>query len=258
MKKVLLVLAFSLFSHLSVNAGGLPRPMTDLSADLRNELDRARMNADEYKNLYLEQQAESKKLRSDLDTANQKCNDCYRDKAQLEGTLSSLRTENSDLNRRVGEFKAKADMLAQAPAPQAAKVETKKVEEKAAVDCVGCTGPNCSIFHRVFGTLVGAPVGVIAGTPIGAVRGSIAKGIDYADGFSEYMGPGILGEATGNVSGLAIGAVTGAFTGAAKGFTTGLKYGYSCPFSAQSFSLNGKFIDAYDPYDFSHLKKASN
>ena len=257
MKKIILCLVFlALGSQHSAFAGGLPRPMTDLSSDLRDELERARLNADEYKNLYLDQQAEARKLRTDLDSANQKCNDCYRDKAQLDGSLISLRGENQELNRKVGEYKAKADLLAITP-PVAPKVELKPEVAKADEECVGCSGANCSILHRVFGTLVGVPVGIAAGTPIGAVRGSISKAITYADGFSEYMGPGLLGEAAGNVSGLGVGSVAGAFSGAAKGFTTGVKYGYLQPFSARSVSLNGGFINGYNPYDFSDLKKSN-
>jgi hypothetical protein len=253
MKKIILCLVFLVFGSQQVAlAGGLPRPMTDLSSDLRNELERARLNADEYKNLYLDQQTEAKKLRTDLDSANQKCNDCYRDKAQLDGSITSLRGENQELNKKIGEYQAKADLLA-AAAVAPVKVEAKP--EVADAECTGCNGINCSIFHRVFGTLVGVPVGIAAGTPIGAVRGSLSKAITYADGFSEYMGPGLLGEAAGNVSGLGVGAVAGAFTGAAKGFTTGVKYGYLCPFSSRSVSLNGNFINGYNPYDFSDLKK---
>jgi chorismate mutase len=250
MKKIILCLVFlALGSQQAVLAGGLPRPMKDLSSDLRNELERARLNADEYKNLYLDQQAEAEKLRTDLDSINQKCNDCYRDKSQLDGAIANLRSENQELNRKVGEYKAKTDLLAVAspvvPVKIEAKPEAAKVEE------------DSSIFHRVFGTLIGVPVGIAAGTPIGAVRGSISKAITYADGFSEYMGPGILGEAAGNISGLGAGAIAGAFSGAAKGFTTGVKYGYLYPFTARSVSLNGSFINGYNPYDFSDLKKSN-
>jgi len=249
MKKIILCLVFlALGSQQSAFAGGLPRPMTDLSSDLRNELERARLNADEYKNLYLDQQAEARKLRTDLDSANQKCNDCYRDKAQLDGSVASLRGENQELNRKVGEYKAKADLLAITP------VVSPKIEAKPEV---AEADEDNSIFHRVFGTLVGVPVGIAAGTPIGAVRGSVSKAVAYADGFSEYMGTGLLGEAAGNVSGLGVGAVAGAFSGAAKGFTTGVKYGYLHPFSARSVSLNGGFINGYNPYDFSDLKKSN-
>jgi hypothetical protein len=250
MKKIILCLVFlALGSQQAVLAGGLPRPMKDLSSDLRNELERARLNADEYKNLYLDQQAEAEKLRTDLDSINQKCNDCYRDKSQLDGAIANLRSENQELNRKVGEYKAKTDLLAVAspvvPVKIEAKPEAAKVEE------------DSSIFHRVFGTLIGVPVGIAAGTPIGAVRGSISKAITYADGFSEYMGPGILGEAAGNISGLGAGAIAGAFSGAAKGFTTGVKYGYLYPFTARSVSLSGSFINGYNPYDFSDLKKSN-
>jgi hypothetical protein len=251
MKKIILCLVFlALGSQQMVLAGGLPRPMTDLSSDLRNELERARLNADEYKNLYLDQQAEARKLRADLDSANQKCNDCYRDKAQLDGSMTSLRSENQELNRKVGEYKAKADLLAMAPPPVPVKVETKPELAKLDEEFM-----ESGIFQRIFGTLVGVPVGIAAGAPIGAVRGSLSKAITYADGFSEYMGPGLLGEAAGNVSGLGVGAVAGALSGAAKGFTTGVKYGYLSPFSARSVSLNGSFINGYNPYDFSDLKK---
>jgi chorismate mutase len=250
MKKIILCLVFlALGSQQALLAGGLPRPMKDLSSDLRNELERARLNADEYKNLYLDQQAEAEKLRTDLDSINQKCNDCYRDKSQLDGAIANLRSENQELNRKVGEYKAKTDLLAVAspvvPVKIEAKPEAAKVEE------------DSSIFHRVFGTLIGVPVGIAAGTPIGAVRGSISKAITYADGFSEYMGPGILGEAAGNISGLGAGAIAGAFSGAAKGFTTGVKYGYLYPFTARSVSLSGSFINGYNPYDFSDLKKSN-
>jgi chorismate mutase len=250
MKKIILCLVFLAFgSQQAVLAGGLPRPMKDLSSDLRNELERARLNADEYKNLYLDQQAEAEKLRTDLDSTNRKCNDCYREKSQLDGAIANLRSENQELNRKVGEYKAKTDLLAVAspvvPEKIEAKPEAAKVEE------------DSSIFHRVFGTLIGVPVGIAAGTPIGAVRGSISKAITYADGFSEYMGPGILGEAAGNISGLGAGAIAGAFSGAAKGFTTGVKYGYLYPFTARSVSLNGSFINGYNPYDFSDLKKSN-
>ena len=71
------------------------------------------------------------------------------------------------------------------------------------------------------------------------------------------MGPGILGEAAGNISGLGAGAIAGAFSGAAKGFTTGVKYGYLYPFTARSVSLSGSFINGYNPYDFSDLKKSN-
>lgn len=251
MKKIILSLVCIGLSVNSVMAGGLPRSVRDVSSDLRNELDRARMDADEYKNLYFEQQAESKKLRSDLDSSNQKCNDCYRDKAILDGTVSSLRNENQDLNRKVGEYKAKAEM-ATAPAVIASAVTDKQTVRKVSDSKSVEDDKEMGLFNRVFGTLVGVPVGIAAGAPIGAVRGSLNKAIDYSDEFSEYMGPGILGLAAGNVSGLAIGAVSGALSGAAKGFVSGVKYGYSSPFSAQSVSLNGKFAKEYDPYNF-HL-----
>lgn len=252
MKKIILSLVCLGLVSNAAFAGGLPRSMTNISADLRNELDRARIDADEYKNLYFEQQAESKKLRSDLDSSNQKCNDCYREKAVLDGTVASLRNENQDLNRKVGEYKAKADMATAVVAvePSLNKAKSPVMEPK-----VNSDEHDLSVLDRVFGTLVGVPVGIAAGAPIGAVRGSVSKAVNYADGFSEYMGPGVLGEAAGNVSGLAVGAIAGAFSGAAKGFVTGVKYGYLSPFTARSLSLDGDFIGGYDPYDFSYSKK---
>ena len=93
----------------SAFAGGA-HGMTEVSRDLRNDLERAKVYADEYKELYKEQKEENRQLKSENTNLNNKCNNCLREKAILDGKVSHLTAENKDLNRRVGEWKAKAEM----------------------------------------------------------------------------------------------------------------------------------------------------
>ena len=257
LKKIIVVLAAVSFVS-SPAFAGVANKMTEISHDLRQDLDQAKVYADEYKTLYKEQKEENKKLKSENQSLNTKCNNCIREKASLEGKYNSLSAENKDLNRRVGEWKAKAEMsqpktgVATNTTKHASnihkedEVHSLKGRKNSDTDYVYEAG----LFHRFFGTLVGAPVGAVVGSPIGAVRGSVSKGIDHADDFSDYLGPGIMGEAFGKVGGLGVGSVTGALSGAVKGFANGLVLGYKHPFSAESFSLDGDFIGDFDPYNF--------
>ncbi|NQY79664.1 MAG: hypothetical protein HRT47_05065 [Candidatus Caenarcaniphilales bacterium] len=256
MKKIIVVSLINAVLATNAFAGGT-HGMTEVSHDLRNELEQAKVYADEYKELYKEQKEENKKLKNENMSLNNKCNNCLREKAVLDGKLTSLTAENKDLNRRVGEWKAKAEMsektvIASSKTSHSSKIQRDsdvhqmKGRHNDDVDYVYEAG----LFHRIFGTLVGAPVGAVVGAPIAAVRGSAAKGIDHADDFSDYMGPGTMGEAFGKVGGLGVGAISGALTGAVKGFTNGLVLGYKYPLSAESFSLDGDIIGDYDPYDF--------
>lgn len=256
-KKIIVVSLINAVFATSAFAGGA-HGMTEVSRDLRNELEQAKVYADEYKELYKEQKEENNKLKNENMSLNNKCNNCLREKAVLDAKVTSLTAENKDLNRRVGEWKAKAEMTEKTVVASSKTTrhsneihkETEVHEIKGRhnddIDYVYET----RLFHRIFGTLIGAPVGAVIGAPIGAVRGSASKGIDHADDFADYMGPGTMGEAFGKVGGLGVGAVSGALTGAVKGFTTGLVLGYKYPFSAESFSLDGDIIGDYDPYDF--------
>ena len=233
--------------------------MTEISTDLRNELEQAQVYADEYKELFEEQRDENKKLKAENRDLNTKCNNCLHDKSVLSGQLSSLRSENKNLNQKVGEWKAKAELQEKKLIASAEATTAKPAIDETAAKARSNQDVDYDyqpgIFSRFFGTLVGAPVGAVIGTPIGAVRGGVSKAIGHSDDFSDYLGPGIAGEAVGKVGGLGIGAVTGIVTGAVKGFSQGLVLGYKYPFSSESFSLNGDLVSDYDPYDFSISEK---
>lgn len=253
--KIIVVLFINVVFVTSVFAGGA-QGITEVSRDLRNELAQAKVYVDEYKDLYKNEKEANKKLKNENASLNSKCNNCLREKAVLNGKLNSLTADNKDLNRRVGEWKAKAEVIDKT---LIASSKTKhksgihggsevqmQSEHKDDIDYIYEPG----LFHRIFGTLVGAPLGAVVGAPIAAVRGSVAKAIDHADDFSDYLGPGTMGETFGKVGGLGVGAISGALTGAVKGFANGLVIGYKYPFSAESFSVDGDIIGDYDPYDF--------
>lgn len=91
----------------------------------------------------------------------------------------------------------------------------------------------------ILGSVVAVPIGAM----VGSVRGSVAKSVDYAQSFSEPYTPIV-----GGPLGFATGLVTGAVTGLLKGIFTGLVVGVDKPFSAESISFDGKFLD-YEPYE---------
>jgi hypothetical protein len=93
----------------------------------------------------------------------------------------------------------------------------------------------------------GSLSGLFIGMPVGLVRGSAAKAAELAEVSSDSLGGGVIGKAIGIPGGAILGAVTGAVTGLAKGAVNGLRTGWSDPFSPESYSTDGDFLD-YDPY----------
>lgn len=97
--------------------------------------------------------------------------------------------------------------------------------------------------------ILGSVSGLVVGPIAGLVRGSVSKGVDHADDLSDAMGDGMIGSAIGIPAGGLTGIVTGAVTGIPNGMITGLVKGWEDPFTSESYSLEGKFLD-YDPYHF--------
>lgn len=159
--------------------------------------------------------------------------------SNLQKQVSDLRMDNTVLVKRIEELKTS---VAEKVATEAAKPvkETKKVKESGSGFCLACKVGN------VIGPVVALPVGAVAGT----VRGAANRGTAYADKGSEIMGESLPGQVTGKLGGGILGTVVGAVTGLFRGLYNGLRYGFTRPFSSESFSLAGEFIDGFNPTDF--------
>lgn len=97
----------------------------------------------------------------------------------------------------------------------------------------------------VLGVLTGVPIGLIAG----AARGSTVKSVQYADAWSnEISDTRVVGKLIGVPLGLIVGSFAGGITGGIKGIVDGISIGYNDPFTTESYSLEGDFMDI-DPYD---------
>lgn len=95
---------------------------------------------------------------------------------------------------------------------------------------------------------VASLTGMTVGAPVGLFRGMIAKSVQFASNVDDAFGDNIFSKIIGYPIGIISGAVAGGFTGIFKGAWTGLRSGWRKPFSQESFSLDGDFLD-YDPFE---------
>lgn len=109
----------------------------------------------------------------------------------------------------------------------------------AAITPVRAADPLSSIL----GALIATPISTVSGL----LRGSVAKGSEYSNTFSDELGGGTFGQVVGVPTGMVTGVVTGGVTGLMKGLINGIIVGVDKPFTAESMSLDGEFTD-YDPY----------
>lgn len=100
-------------------------------------------------------------------------------------------------------------------------------------------------FTSILGVVTGLPVGAI----FGGARGSLSKGTEYADAFSDELGDGPLANIFGIPAGMFVGGIAGGLTGLVKGGIDGIKIGAESPFTNESYSVDGDVL-SFDPYDF--------
>lgn len=166
----------------------------------------------------------------------------------LMGELTTVRDENVRLKKENSDLTQKLDALRRSVTKkEVTKEVTKEVvtpvkaryAKKDTGTCLACKVGN------VIGPAFATPVGAVMGT----VRGSVTKGSQYANGASEAMGGSLPAKVVGNVGGGLFGFVTGAVTGLLKGIVNGVRYGFTRPFSPESFSTAGEFAD-YDTFNY--------
>jgi len=97
--------------------------------------------------------------------------------------------------------------------------------------------------------VTGAILGMGIGSASGFMRGSISKSVELASDFNDSFGQGTASNIAAGTAGAVTGLVTGAGTGVLNGMMTGVIEGWSNPFTSESFSIEGRFLD-YDPFEF--------
>jgi regulator of replication initiation timing len=165
--------------------------------------------------------------------------------SNLQKQVNDLRMDNTVLVKKIEELKTSvtekvATEVPQAQAKPKSVKETKSASESGSGFCLAC-----KVGH-VIGPVVALPVGAVAGT----VRGAANKGTSYADKGSETLGESLPGQVVGKLGGGILGTVVGAVSGLFRGLYNGLRYGLTRPFSAESFSLAGQFVEDFNPTDF--------
>jgi regulator of replication initiation timing len=170
---------------------------------------------------------------------------------KLMGELSTVREENVRLKQENSDLTKKLDELRRSVTKKEVVQEVKKeivqqpvTKAKYAKNdsgtCLACKVGN------VIGPVFATPVGGVMGT----VRGSVTKGAQYANGASEAMGGSLPAKVVGNLGGGLFGFLTGAVSGLVKGIVNGVRYGFTRPFSSESFSTAGPFAE-YDTFNYS-------
>ncbi len=96
-------------------------------------------------------------------------------------------------------------------------------------------------------------VGIPAGFFIGGVRGATSKAAEFGSDLSEDLGNDTVAKVVGYPTGIVVGGVTGLVTGVTRGIVDAFYYGINEPFSPESLSVEGDFLD-YDPYDVVNYK----
>ncbi|MEY3370459.1 MAG: hypothetical protein RLZZ361_1129 [Cyanobacteriota bacterium] len=97
--------------------------------------------------------------------------------------------------------------------------------------------------------VTGALLGMGIGSASGFMRGSISKSVELSSDFNDSFGQGTASNITAGTAGAVTGFLTGAGTGILNGMLTGVIEGWSNPFTSESFSIKGRFLD-YDPFEF--------
>jgi hypothetical protein len=123
------------------------------------------------------------------------------------------------------------------------KIITLAMASSVILTVVFCRPAAACPIKSTLGALVGTPIGAIAGL----VRGSTSKGVEYTGTFSDKVGHGAVGKIVGYPTGLIVGGLTGGLSGIVTGVVNGVSKGIDDPFSTESMSLDGDFMD-FDPY----------
>jgi regulator of replication initiation timing len=169
---------------------------------------------------------------------------------KLMGELTEVREENLQLKRENSELTTKLEELRKSVVTKKEVVteEVKPVVKKEPSKYAKKDSGTCLACH--VGNLIGPVFSTPVGGVIGTVRGSVTKGSQYANSASDAMGGSLPAKVVGNLGGGIFGLVTGAVSGLVKGIVNGVRYGFTRPFSAESFSAEGPFAE-FDTYNYS-------
>jgi len=185
-------------------------------------------------------------LKSRIDQLMAQLNQIKSSNSNLQKQVGDLRSDNSVLARKIDELK-----ISVTEKKEVAKT-TKVITKKAAKTTEARTATThfclaCKVGH-VIGPVLAIPVGAVVGT----VRGATNMGVEFSDKGSDALGESLPGQLVGKIGGGAIGAVFGAVAGMFKGLFNGIRYGFTRPFSTESFSIDGDYATDFDPIDFSY------
>lgn len=185
-------------------------------------------------------------LKSRIDDLLAQLNQIKSSNSSLQKQVGDLRSDNSVLARKIDELKTSVTEKKEVRTETTTKeVKTSKVKSAKTEDgtfCLACKVGN------VIGPVFAMPIGAVVGT----VRGATNQGVSLADKGSDALGESLPGQLVGKIGGGAVGAVFGAVAGMFKGLFNGIRYGFTRPFSAESFSLAGDYATGFDPLDYSY------
>lgn len=185
-------------------------------------------------------------LKSRIDELMAQLNKIKSDNSNLQKQVGDLRSDNSVLARKIDELKTSVTEKKEVKTEKIAKTKPSSTVKSAKTSdgtfCLACKVGN------VIGPVFAMPVGAV----VGSVRGATNKGVEYSDKTSDALGESLPGQLVGKIGGGAVGAVWGAVTGMLKGLYNGVRYGFTRPFSAESFSLAGDYATGFDPTDYSY------
>jgi hypothetical protein len=138
------------------------------------------------------------------------------------------------------------------PTPVLAPVTTRPVYTPTRT--IASENSNKSIFNKsdkkcYLCKVTGAVLGMGIGSAAGFMRGSISKASELSSDFNDSFGQGTASNIAASTAGAVTGFVAGAGTGVLNGMMTGVVEGWSNPFTGESFSIKGRFLD-YDPFEF--------
>jgi regulator of replication initiation timing len=180
-------------------------------------------------------------LNSRINDLMSQVNQFRSENADLQKQVNDLRMDNTILVRKIEEIKTSISQKVNEDTNQVQTITSKKNK----IDSGSSFCLACKVGH-VIGPVVALPIGAVTGT----VRGSINKGTTFADQGSDLLGESLPGQLVGKLGGGVLGTVVGAVSGLFRGLYNGLRYGLTRPFSSESFSLAGKFVEDFNPTNF--------
>jgi len=229
----LLVLNFAL--PMQVLAGASTK-MVEMGSEERQALEECMVGLEE---CIEDKERIQSSLNSRINDLMAQINQFKSENSNLQKQVGDLRMDNTVLVKKIEELKTSVTEKVVTEAPKPVK-ETKSAKESGSGFCLACKVGN------VIGPVVALPIGAVAGT----VRGAANKGTAAADKGSEIMGESLPGQLAGKLGGGILGTVYGAVTGLFRGLYNGLRYGFTRPFSAESFSLADEFVAGFNPTNY--------